>query len=667
MSFSNHAVGIDLGTTYSSIAYLNERGEPVSIPNSWGELSTPSAVFFDGKDVVVGTEALQHAIICPNHVILNAKRRIGDVNHFWVVEKTQYDAIDVSALILRELLQSAKKWLGTVRYAVISVPAQFSSAQREATRQAGLRAGLRKVDLISEPVASALYYIFGSEGRWFTEISNQQSILVCDLGGGTFDLSLVKYSGRLNEVRVVASGGDLALGGNDWNTVLERAVASKFASEFGFDPRDDKWESQYLAWEVENAKRSLTVRPRVLLSCQGRSREGPIRKSYEIQRDRFEKLTAALVDRVRTLISSLLRDNNIKWAHIDVVISTGGASRMPMIRDALKQLSGRTLNTSLSPELSVAHGAAHYAQMLLAGQSDSDNQVTTKVNVNFPVPEPKRSSQVTSKAIGVLVRDEFSDARVPHYLIGQKTVLPAIATEQFCTTADSQTRVHLRIIESTDPSGQSYREIGSCVIDQLVPDSAKGELIEVTFTCDENAVLRVTARELASGKQVATTLTHSVADDLGSIRKELTSSIQTERKQPHAVFISYASAELALAKRLCSALEDVGIDCWISHRDITPGMDWSPAILDAIRSARAVVLIHSMLSNNSQPIAREVHLAVDNEKPVIAFRIEHIEYSKALKFLLLPTHWLEAWEGKPESYFPRLIDAIRGLLGPERR
>ncbi|MCH8830259.1 MAG: Hsp70 family protein, partial [Planctomycetes bacterium] len=264
---TTHSVGIDLGTTYSCIAYLDEHGQPVTLPNQEGELSTPSVVLFDEDgNTVVGTEALRNSILHPDRVIENSKRSIGDPKKRWKIDGKPITPIDVASLILKKMIASAQEQIGLIEQAVITVPAQFSDAQRHATRAAGHRAGLKQVDIINEPVAAALCYVLGTEGLWFTELAGEQRIMVYDLGGGTFDLSLVKY--EKNEVSVIATSGDLKLGGIDWNKSLELAICNKYMKDFGKDPRDDPRSMQFLAIEVENAKRGLTVRPRAALTCQ---------------------------------------------------------------------------------------------------------------------------------------------------------------------------------------------------------------------------------------------------------------------------------------------------------------------------------------------------------------------------------------------------------------
>ncbi len=255
-----HAVGIDLGTTYSCLSYLTRQGEPVSLPNHEGELSTPSVVFFDGDEVIVGTEALRNAVAQPDRVVQNAKRFMGDPNKSWVIDGRVYRPADISALVLRKLLESAAEHLGPIRHAVVTVPAQFSDIQRQDTIDAAHKAGLDRVDLINEPVAAALCYVLGTEGMWFSELAAEQKIMVYDLGGGTFDLSLVSYA--QNAVNVISSAGDLHLGGIDWNAELEKFACQLFTQESIDDP----------AWTGTVCRRSRTMLSCASAVCQS----GPV-------------------------------------------------------------------------------------------------------------------------------------------------------------------------------------------------------------------------------------------------------------------------------------------------------------------------------------------------------------------------------------------------------
>lgn len=484
-----HAVGIDLGTTYSSIAWLNEYGQPVTIPNQEGELSTPSVVFFDGDQPIVGTEAMRNAIASPERVVQHAKRCIGDTEKYWKIDDTRYSPVHISGMILRKLLAAAQEQIGEIREAVITVPAQFSDAQRHATMLAGHAAGLERIEMINEPVAAALCHVLGQEGLAFTELAIDQRLLVFDLGGGTLDLAVVQY--RTNEVRVVASDGDLELGGLDFTKVLVDAAAERFVSEFGSDPRSHRGSLQFLTLEAEQAKRSLSVRPRAAITVQ---HEGH-RTTYQIEQAEFESLSRKLIQRSEEITRRILKDNKFGWAHIDVVLTTGGASRMPMIRESLKKLSGRTLNSSLSPDQSIAHGAAYYAGMLLS----NDQYARTVFNSTASSRLARVHQQsVNARALGILVRNDDGQ-RVPHYLIPANTPLPVATTHVFGTVVDRQTRVHIQIVESGAGNDRPPTILGDCHITGLPADLPEGTEIEVTISYDRQARVHVSAQEPVSG------------------------------------------------------------------------------------------------------------------------------------------------------------------------
>ncbi len=492
---STHAVGIDLGTTYSCLSYLNEHGEPITVPNKDGELSTPSVVLFDGDHVIVGTEALRNSIRHPDKVVVHAKRYMGNPNHRWKIGGKSYSPVDISMFILKSMLDSARERIGDIERAVITVPAQFSDVQRQATAEAGKRAGLKHVDIINEPVAAALCFVLGTEGIWFTELATAQTIMVVDLGGGTFDLSLVRY--QKNEVRVIASGGDLHLGGLDWNKALEVAIGKQFQKEFGIDPTKDRESAQALALEAEQTKRSLSVRPKAALTCAS----GGQRKTYQVELEQFERLTKDLVDRSESLTLDLLKEHNHGWAKIDVVLTTGGSSRMPMIRSLFKRLSGRTLNTSLSPDQSIAHGATYYAGMLLSNSTFAQSILNPTAAARL---KQFKQHSATARALGVLIRDTDTQTRVPHYILPANTPLPASVTQIYGTVSYNQRRVHLRIVESGTAADAQFVELGMCKVDPLPENLPEATEIEVTIRYDEQARVHVEAKVLKTG-QVAQT------------------------------------------------------------------------------------------------------------------------------------------------------------------
>jgi molecular chaperone DnaK len=484
-----HAVGIDLGTTYSCISYLTPQGEPVTIPNSEGELSTPSVVLFDGENAIVGTEALRHAVSQPERVIQNSKRFMGDRQKFWVVDGKVHRPPDVAALILRKLLDAGEERLGPIKHAVITVPAQFSDLQRQDTAEAGRKAGLERVDIINEPVAAALCYVL-SEGMWFAELAHDQTVMVFDLGGGTFDLSLVRYN--KSEVKVIASGGDLQLGGIDWNRRIEEFACDEFIKETPLDPRLDKESMQALAIEVEQTKRSLSVRPKAPLTVQHAGR----RKTFSLDQEHFELLTSDLVNRCEQITLALLKDRKLGWAHVDTVLVTGGATRMPMVRKMLQRVSGTTLNTALSPDQSITQGAAYYAGMLLSGQKFAKTYLGKEASARLA---KFKQVSVNARGLGILVRDKETGLRVPHYLLPPHTPLPVEVKQTFGTVVPNQKRVHLHIVESGTSPEQPFVKLGACVIEELPADLPVSAPIEVTIRYDEQARVHVAGKDLTSG------------------------------------------------------------------------------------------------------------------------------------------------------------------------
>jgi molecular chaperone DnaK len=490
-------VGIDLGTTYSCVSRLDPQGEPHTVPNPEGELSTPSVVLFDGAEVVVGTEALRNSVVHPDRVIQNSKRYMGDPHKAWVVDGKAYRPPDVAAIILRYLLKGAEKEVGPIEHAVITVPAQFSDIQRQQTAEAGIQAGLKKVDIINEPVAAALCYVLG-EGLWFAELAAEQTVMVYDLGGGTFDLSLVKYN--QTEVRVQASSGDLNLGGIDWNRRLETYACDQFIQQIPNDPRLDRESMQSLALDVEQTKRSLSIRQRASLTVQHAGR----RKVFGIDQQKFADLTHDLVDRTEQITLKLLKDHKLGWAHVNAVLVTGGASRMPMIRQMLQRVSGTTLNQTLSPDQSISNGAAYYAGMLASGGGFSRKSFLSK-EATARLSKFKQQS-VNARALGILVKDKETGDRIPHYLIPANTPLPCAFRQSFGTVSEDQRRVHLHIVESGTSDDRPPVKLGACVIEDLPADLPLATPVEVTIRYDEQARVHVSARELNSGKSARTSI-----------------------------------------------------------------------------------------------------------------------------------------------------------------
>jgi molecular chaperone DnaK len=550
----SHAVGIDLGTTYSCIAWLNEHGQPVTIANQEGELATPSVVLIDGNDFVVGTEALRNAIAHPDRVIQNAKRFIGNAGTVWNIEKTTLTPELVSSQILRKLLASARVQIGDINEAVVTVPAQFSDLQRHATIQAGHAAGLERVEIINEPVAAALCHVLGNEGLAFTELAIDQQLLIFDLGGGTLDLSVVRYNN--DHVRVIASDGDLELGGLDWTNVLVDVAAERFISDFKEDPRREPESHQALTLEAEQAKRSLSVRPRAAITVQHAGN----RQTYQIEQAEFEHLSRKLLKRSAAITRRILADNGLGWAHIDVLLNTGGASRMPMIKSVLQKISGRTLTSTLSPDQSIAHGAAYYAGMLLSNSKYARTVFSSQASARL---SRMRQESVNARSLGIMIRDNASGDRVPHYIIPSNTSLPISRPCAFGTVVDNQTTVHVRIVESGAGVDKPPTEIGECYLTHLPPGLPSGSHVEVTISYDTQARVHVTARE--PNTNVATevefirqeNLSGQLEHSVSAGRPAGPTTTEPTTKQPAAVAVPPADHGDSLATQ--SSLKDASV------------------------------------------------------------------------------------------------------------
>ncbi|QDT17989.1 Hsp70 family protein [Alienimonas californiensis] len=504
-------IGIDLGTTFSSLAALDRHGNPVSVPNAAGELATPSVVLFepDGK-AVVGTEAARRAISAGNRVVQQAKRFLSDPEKSWDVGGRSVSPTEVSALILRDLLRSARTRFGAIEEAVVTVPVQFGDAERRRTVVAAKSAGLQRVTLIDEPVAAALCHILaGSDaeegGLWFTELAAETTVLVFDLGGGTLDLAVVEYGA--NGVKVKAAGGDPELGGVDFTAAIADALAGQFARENAglgplADPRNDPDSEQALLNEAEEVKRSLSVREATQINIVHAGR----RRSYKVERGQFEALTAHLVARAEKRVTELIREHTKGWGQIDAVLLTGGSTRIPAVRAMLKRLAGTTPSTELSPDQSVAHGACLYAGLLSRDESFAKNLLGDRADTGEWRDKLSRAlpAQRTGRGLGILVREVGTNAHVPHYLIPPNSTLPASATQAYGTVRPGQRRVRIRVVQAGPTPDAPPTELGDCIVEPLPEGLPENAAIAVTLSLDASGLVHTTAVEQTGGVRAET-------------------------------------------------------------------------------------------------------------------------------------------------------------------
>ncbi|MEO1615304.1 MAG: Hsp70 family protein [Planctomycetota bacterium] len=466
-------VGIDLGTTFSAVAFLDETGRPETIRNSEGDLTTPSAVFFDHKQPIVGIEAMEAGLLEPDRLAIYAKRDVGEQYYEKTIRGKHLPAEVIQALVLRKLKSDAELKLGHVRQAVITVPAFFNEPCRKATQDAGKLAGLEVLDIINEPTAAAITYGV-AQGFLTTDgtVKQSEQVLVYDLGGGTFDVTVMQIeAGNFN---TIATAGDVYLGGIDWDQRIVDFIVESFQAEHGINLHDDPQATQELLRKANQTKHALTQRESVSVAFAHDGR----RLRTELTQAEFAKRSADLVERTLMTVQLVLDDANIEWSNLTRLILVGGSTRMPMIRDELERLSGMELDRSLSPDEAVSHGAALYAGMLMAGKHDQSGISVSNVN---------------SHDLGVLAVDPKSGSPRRQVMIPRNSKLPARKTVRFRTHSDNQANVKIEVVEGGDDRGINATKIGQCVVDDLPRGTPKGTNVDVRFDYTPDGRLTVHA------------------------------------------------------------------------------------------------------------------------------------------------------------------------------
>jgi molecular chaperone DnaK len=473
---SNRPIGIDLGTTFTVVASLDQNGRPITIPNAGGDPTTPSAVFFDHGSILVGKPAIQAGTLRPGNLAEAVKREMGKTTFSQAIDGDFYPPEVIQSLILEKVSRDAAARGGRVKEVVITVPAYFNEPRRKATQDAGRLAGLDVIDIINEPTAAAIAYgvtagFLDSDGQ----SKRSERILVYDLGGGTFDATLMAINGK--SYSVLATDGDVRLGGLDWDQRIADHLAEQFQKQHGVDPRSDAIASQRLMREAEAAKRVLSSQPIANLKFEllGKS------VKVALTRDQFEEMTGDLLDRTRFTLSQLVRQARLKWTDVTRVLLVGGSTRMPMVTKMLFQETGKTPDGSLAVDEAVAHGAALYAGLLSKCDIDSDE-------IDFTV------SNVNSHNLGVLGIEPKTNRPLNCVLIPRNSTLPFTKTKRFATRRKDQRSIAVRVIEGGDASGNHSTPIGKCVIRDLPTGLPASARIEVTFTYATNGRLSVHAR-----------------------------------------------------------------------------------------------------------------------------------------------------------------------------
>lgn len=483
-------VGIDLGTTFSAVAYLDADGKPVTVRNAEGDLTTPSVVFFDRSHPVVGREAADAGVTEPDRLAQFVKRDVGERAYEKPIRGENLPAEVIQALILKKLKDDAELKLGSVQKAVITVPAFFNEPCRKATMDAGRIAGIEVLDIINEPTAAAIMY--GVQQGYLTasgESQQREVVLVFDLGGGTFDITIMEIDGA--KYTAIASTGDVYLGGVDWDMRIVDFVAEKFQQQFGIDPRNDASAAQELLQKANQAKHSLTARDEVTIFF---NHEGH-RLREQLTRAEFEDFTSDLLDRTQLTLNMVLSEAQLTWQDVTRVLLVGGSTRMPAVAEMLHEISGLQIDRSLSPNEAVAHGAAIYAGLVLRSGGKARDGMTV--------------TNVSSHALGVLGTDPETGRRRRGVMIPRNRQLPARRMRQFTTARDNQQSVKVEIVEGGDDSGNNATVIGTCVVRDLPPNLPKLTPVDVTFAYGSNGRLKIFASLPTINKKASLSLNRS--------------------------------------------------------------------------------------------------------------------------------------------------------------
>ncbi|MCR5787281.1 MAG: molecular chaperone DnaK [Acholeplasmatales bacterium] len=526
-------IGIDLGTTNSCVAVM-ENGQSKVIPNAEGGRTTPSVVAFKNGEIIVGDPAKRQMVTNPN-TVYSIKRHMGETGYTVEIEGKKYTPQEISAMILQNLKKSAEDYLGEkVEKAVITVPAYFNDAQRQATKDAGRIAGLDVIRIINEPTASSLAY-------GIDKTEKEQTVLVFDLGGGTFDVSLLSLADGTFEV--LSTAGDTNLGGDDFDHAIMNWLVDEFKKENGIDLSKDKMAEQRLKDASEQAKKELSSQTSVQISLPfiSMGQAGPLHLQKTLTRDMFNTMTKDLVDRCLGPVRRALSDAKMTTNDVDSILLVGGSTRIPAVQELVRRELGKEPNKSVNPDEAVAMGAAIQAGVLTGTVKDVLLLDVTPLSLGIETMG------------GVFTK-----------LIDRNTTIPCSKSQIFSTAADNQPAVDIHVLQGERPMASDNKSLGQFQLDGIAPAPRGVPQIEVKFDIDSNGIVHVSAKDLGTGKEQNITIQNNSSlseDEINRMIREAKENEAADKARKESADLVNESNNLIFqAKKSLNDLQGVSED-----------------------------------------------------------------------------------------------------------